>query len=177
MLRLIIVCLLDEIGPFLATAAAQPASDPDPQPEAANSTLRLCTLENEFAGGGSCRRITLTRSGLLRLLPARNSTLSSIRSEINALLASAVNLATASPPSYCKIWQQHVRIRYGRRSAPYARKPSWHTASHKVISQQCATGGISCRAGDRADAQIGQLREVIASVSDLIEPLHIGATP
>ena len=45
-------------------------------------------------------------------------------------------------------------------------------------SRFCDTHLVSflCELADRADAQIGQLRKVIASISDLIEPDHLEAT-
>jgi hypothetical protein len=55
---------------------------------------------------------------------------------------------------------------------------SWHASlaqDSRFSDTEPATFLIEL--ADRAEDQIGQLRKVIASISDLIEPDHIGATP
>ena len=69
-------------------------------------------------------------------------------------------------------------MRYGRRMRAIREEAqlacSLPQGSYPSNAQQAR---FLAELGDRAHAQIGQLREVIASVSDLIEPLHIGTTP
>jgi len=174
-------CLaLDEIGPFLMTATAPEAGDPDPPPLSAdnNSSKRLLMIENEFADASRVSHDRLEEIGIASTstCPECRSVLYKIRDEralrfrcqLGHGFSAKTLLQDLAAAREDTLWSA---VRAVFEEAELAR-------CLVQDSRFCDThlASFLCELADRADAQIGQLRKVIASISDLIEPDDLETT-
>jgi two-component system chemotaxis response regulator CheB len=174
-------CLpLDEIGAFLMTATAREAADPDPPPPSADnhSIMRLFMIENEFADASRVPHDRLEEIGIASTLtcPECRSVLYKIRDEralrfrcqLGHAFSAKTLLQDLAAAREDALW---FAVRAVFEEAELARCLVQDSGSRDTHLARFLS-----ELADRAEAQIGQLRKVIASISDLIEPDHLEAT-
>jgi two-component system chemotaxis response regulator CheB len=173
-------CLpLNEIGPFLMMASDQRSmSNLDPPSGPAEFTGRVFEIENEFANECLVPQDRLEEIATASALtcPECRAVLYKIRDEralrfrcqLGHGFSGKTLLQDLAAAREDALWSA---VRAVLEESELARSLAQDS---RLSDTEPATFLIEL--ADRAEDQIGQLRKVIASISDLIEPDHFGAT-
>jgi len=173
-------CLpLDEIGPFLMTATAQEIDKPDPPPDPANSVIRLFAIENEFADDGLVPQNRVEEIAIASALtcPECHAVLYKIRDERAPRFRCRLGHGFSAKTLLQDLAAAREDALWSAVRAVLEESELAHCLARDACSKDFQLARFLTELADRAEDQIGQLRWVIASLSDLIEPDHTGAAP